>query len=78
MLDEVDATLDKANVEKIKNYSCKHAGPGTQFIIISLKTGLFRGIESLVGVFRDQEANSNKTLTLDVSFAAKIVRYCAD
>jgi hypothetical protein len=38
-----------------------------QFIVISLKTGLFQGSESLVGVFRDQEANSSKTLTLDVS-----------
>ena len=53
--------------EKIKNYIREHAGPGMQFIVISLKTGLFQGSESLVGVFRDQEANSSKTLTLDVS-----------
>lgn len=68
VLDEVDAALDNANVEKIKNYIRDHAGPGMQFIVISLKTGLFQGSESLVGVFRDQEANSSKTLTLDVSF----------
>lgn len=68
VLDEVDAALDNANVEKIKNYIREHAGPGMQFIVISLKTGLFQGSESLVGVFRDQEANSSKTLTLDVSF----------
>lgn len=67
VLDEVDAALDNANVEKIKNYIREHAGPGMQFIVISLKTGLFQGSESLVGVFRDQEANSSKTLTLDVS-----------
>ncbi|KUJ21132.1 putative structural maintenance of chromosomes protein 1, partial [Mollisia scopiformis] len=65
VLDEVDAALDNANVEKIKNYIREHAGPGMQFIVISLKTGLFQGSESLVGVFRDQEANSSKTLTLD-------------
>ncbi|KAG9238163.1 putative structural maintenance of chromosomes protein 1 [Amylocarpus encephaloides] len=66
VLDEVDAALDNANVEKIKNYISEHAGPGMQFIVISLKTGLFQGSESLVGVLRDQEANSSKTLTLDL------------
>ncbi|TQS35436.1 hypothetical protein Golomagni_04143 [Golovinomyces magnicellulatus] len=66
VLDEVDAALDNANVEKIKNYIREHAGPGMQFIVISLKTGLFQGSESLIGVFRDQDANSSKTLTLDL------------
>lgn len=68
VLDEVDAALDNANVEKVKKYIREHAGPGMQFIIISLKTGLFQDSESLVGVYRDQEVNSSKTLTLDVSF----------
>ncbi|CAD6499585.1 BgTH12-03696 [Blumeria graminis f. sp. triticale] len=67
VLDEVDAALDNANVEKIQNYLREHAGPGMQFIVISLKTGLFQGSESLVGVYRDQEANSSRTLTLDVT-----------
>lgn len=67
VLDEVDAALDNANVEKIKKYIRDHAGPGMQFIVISLKTGLFQDSESLVGVYRDQEVNSSKTLTLDVS-----------
>lgn len=66
VLDEVDAALDNANVEKIKFYIREHAGPGMQFIVISLKTGLFQGSESLVGVYRDQDSNSSKTLTLDV------------
>jgi structural maintenance of chromosome 1 len=69
VLDEVDAALDNANVEKIKNYIREHAGPGMQFIVISLKTGLFQDSESLVGVYRDQEVNSSRTLTLDVSGA---------
>ncbi|KAI2643284.1 P-loop containing nucleoside triphosphate hydrolase protein [Xylaria nigripes] len=67
VLDEVDAALDNANVEKIKNYIRNHAGPGMQFIVISLKAGLFQDSESLVGVYRDQEVNTSKTLTLDVS-----------
>ena len=68
VLDEVDAALDNANVEKIKKYIREHAGPGMQFIVISLKTGLFQDSESLIGVYRDQDVNSSKTLTLDVSF----------
>jgi structural maintenance of chromosome 1 len=69
VLDEVDAALDNANVEKIKNYIREHAGPGMQFIVISLKAGLFQDSESLVGVYRDQDVNSSRTLTLDVSQA---------
>ena len=67
VLDEVDAALDNANVAKIANYIREHAGPGMQFIVISLKTGLFQGSEALVGIHRDQGANTSKALTLDVS-----------
>lgn len=67
VLDEVDAALDNANVEKIKNYIREHSGPGMQFVVISLKTGLFQDSESLIGVYRDQDINSSKTMTLDVS-----------
>ncbi|KAK6373886.1 Structural maintenance of chromosomes protein 1 [Exophiala oligosperma] len=66
VLDEVDAALDNANVGKLVNYVRNHAGPGMQFIVISLKTGFFQGSEALVGVYRDQGANSSKTLTLDL------------
>jgi len=67
VLDEVDAALDNANVAKLVGYIRRNAKPGMQFIVISLKTGLFEGSETLVGVMRDQGANSSKTLTLDVS-----------
>ena len=67
VLDEVDAALDNANVSKIAGYIREHAGPGMQFIVISLKTGLFQNSEALVGIYRDQSANSSKALTLDVS-----------
>ena len=66
VLDEVDAALDNANVAKIAHYIREHAGPGMQFIVISLKTGLFQGSEALVGIHRDQGANTSKALTLDV------------
>ena len=67
VLDEVDAALDNANVAKIANYIREHAQPGMQFVVISLKTGLFQNSEALVGIYRDQGANSSKALTLDVS-----------
>ena len=68
VLDEVDAALDNANVAKLRDYVRSHAGPGMQFIVISLKTGLFAGSEGLVGVYRDQGGNSSRVLTLDVSY----------
>ena len=67
VLDEVDAALDNANVDKIKKYIREHAGPGMQFVVISLKAGLFQDSESLIGVYRDQDVNSSRALTLDVS-----------
>lgn len=66
VLDEVDAALDNANVQKLVNYVKRASGPGMQFIVISLKTGFFSGSEALVGVYRDQSANSSKALTLDL------------
>src|SRR4051812_33920933 len=68
VLDEVDAALDNTNVARIANYIHDHAAPGMQFIVISLKTGLFQNSEALVGIYRDQVENSSKSLTLDVSF----------
>ena len=68
VLDEVDAALDNANVGKIARYIGEHAGPGMQFVVISLKTGLFQNSEALVGIYRDQGGNSSKALTLDVSY----------
>ncbi|KAJ5219992.1 Structural maintenance of chromosomes protein [Penicillium chermesinum] len=66
VLDEVDAALDNTNVARIANYIHDHAAPGMQFIVISLKTGLFQNSEALVGIFRDQVENSSKSLTLDL------------
>ncbi|KAJ5714870.1 Structural maintenance of chromosomes protein 1 [Penicillium malachiteum] len=66
VLDEVDAALDNTNVARIANYIQDHAAPGMQFIVISLKTGLFQNSEALVGIYRDQVENSSKSLTLDL------------
>lgn len=67
MLDEVDAALDNTNVAKIANYIRSHASESFQFIVISLKGSLYERSNSLVGIYRDQDVNSSRTLTLDVS-----------
>jgi structural maintenance of chromosome 1 len=66
VLDEVDAALDNANVAKVAKYIRNNARPGFQFVVISLKSSLFVQSEALVGIYRDQEENSSKCLTLDV------------
>lgn len=68
VLDEVDAALDNTNVAKIANYIRSQASESFQFIVISLKGSLYERGHSLVGIYRDQEVNSSRTLTLDVSF----------
>ncbi|CCE80225.1 Piso0_003327 [Millerozyma farinosa CBS 7064] len=66
VLDEVDAALDNANVNKIASYIKKYAGPNFQFIVISLKNSLFERSDALVGIYREQRENSSKTVTLDL------------
>ncbi|KAJ7068585.1 condensin complex subunit SMC1 [Mycena amicta] len=67
VLDEVDAALDNTNVAKIANYISTHAGPEFQFVVISLKGSLYERGESLVGIYRDQDVNSSRTVTLDLT-----------
>ena len=67
VLDEVDAALDNVNVSRVAKYVKEHAGPGMQFIVISLKSGLFQESEGLVGVMRDQSKMSSRVVSLDVS-----------
>lgn len=66
VLDEIDAALDNANVASIARYINNHCGDNFQFIVISLKQGLFEHSESLVGIHRNQVENSSKALMLDL------------
>ncbi|KAF2022105.1 putative cohesin complex subunit [Aaosphaeria arxii CBS 175.79] len=66
VLDEVDAALDNVNVGRVAKYVREHASPGMQFIVISLKAGLFQESESLVGVMRDQAKMSSRVVSLDL------------
>jgi len=67
VLDEVDAALDNTNVAKIANYIRAQASETFQFIVISLKGSLYERSNSLVGIYRDQDVNSSRTLTLDLT-----------
>ena len=66
VLDEVDAALDPTNVSKLARYVRSQAEKDVQFLIISLKATLYERADGLVGVYREQEANTSKTLTLDL------------
>ncbi|KAG7094864.1 hypothetical protein E1B28_005672 [Marasmius oreades] len=67
VLDEVDAALDNTNVAKVANYIRTQASDAFQFIVISLKGSLYERGHSLVGIYRDQDVNSSRTLTLDLT-----------
>ncbi|SCU97996.1 LAMI_0F12464g1_1 [Lachancea mirantina] len=67
VLDEVDAALDTANIERIATYIERHASPDLQFIVISLKNTMFEKSEALVGVFRQRDLNSSRALTLNLA-----------
>ncbi len=74
VLDEVDAALDNTNVAKVANYIRAHASESFQFVIISLKGSLYERGNSLVGIYCDQDFNSSRTLTLDVSVVSLLKR----
>lgn len=75
----MDAALDNTNVAKIANYIRSQASDTFQFIVISLKGSLYERGNSLVGIYRDQDVNSSRTLTLDVSVPfTTVVQFRAD
>lgn len=66
VLDEVDAALDAQNVANVSHYIREHASDRFQFIVISLKASLYERSQGLVGVYRDQDAQSSASVTLDL------------
>ncbi|MED6147274.1 hypothetical protein PIB30_042586 [Stylosanthes scabra] len=79
ILDEVDAALDNLNVAKVAKFirskSCEgksvshdaDGGSGFQSIVISLKDSFYDKAEALVGVYKDSERRSSRTLTFDLT-----------
>ena len=78
ILDEVDASLDNANVARVVRY-IRQLATGTeaepqrkaQFLVISLKKLFFERAQSLVGVYRDLEEASSRVLTLSLESIQK-------
>ena len=74
ILDEVDAALDKTNVEKMAQFirnGSHGTNPGNegkpcQSIVISLKDYFFDKADSLVGVCRDIDQACSRVLTFDL------------
>ena len=66
ILDEIDAALDVTNVERVATYISRHGNPDLQFIVISLKSGMFGKSDALVGVYKQPEENSSNIVTLDL------------
>ncbi|SJM85986.1 probable Structural maintenance of chromosomes protein 1 [Zygosaccharomyces bailii] len=66
VLDEVDAALDSTNVDRIAAYITRHGNHNLQFIVISLKNTMFEKSDALVGVYRHQQENSSKIVTLNL------------
>lgn len=65
VLDEIDAALDNLNVGKVSNY-IRARSSDLQTIVISLKDAFFEKADALLGIYRDQDANSSRLLTVDL------------
>jgi structural maintenance of chromosome 1 len=66
VMDEVDAALDNINLRKVVNYVSQRSKTDFQCIVISLKDMFYEHSESLIGICRDVDTSSSRTLTLDL------------
>ncbi|MES1906310.1 MAG: Structural maintenance of chromosomes protein 1, partial [Paramarteilia canceri] len=57
ILDEVDAALDAANVQKLCNFiEKKKKDRSAQFLLISLKSDLYQNADSLFGLYKSSSS----------------------
>lgn len=66
ILDEIDAALDNANVQRVAAF-IRAKAPQTQFIVISLKGSLYERAESLIGIYRDPQEIASRVLSLKLT-----------
>ncbi len=66
VLDEIDAALDPVNVSKVVNY-IKQRSTDVQCIVISLKNSFFEHADALIGIYKDKQETTSRTVTLDLS-----------
>lgn len=71
VLDEIDAALDRTNVDRVARYIREHTrDDGTGFfqsIVISLKETFYEKADALVGVCRDGKLGCSNILTFDLN-----------
>eukprot|EP01086_Lenisia_limosa_P001204 TRINITY_DN1220_c0_g1_i7.p1 TRINITY_DN1220_c0_g1~~TRINITY_DN1220_c0_g1_i7.p1 ORF type:complete len:183 (+),score=28.29 TRINITY_DN1220_c0_g1_i7:171-719(+) len=61
VMDEIDAALDYKNVSIVANY-IKDKTTDAQFVIISLRNNMFELANSLIGVFKNNNASDSVSL----------------
>jgi len=66
VMDEVDAALDSANVERVATYIRSRVDRGLQCIVVSLKDSLYGQADGLIGIYRDNARKSSGVLTFDL------------
>jgi structural maintenance of chromosome 1 len=66
ILDEIDAALDKFNIQRVVRYLTTHK-TDVQFLVVSHNNSFYENADSLVGVLLDGERQCSRTLTLRLS-----------
>ena len=70
-LDEIEAALDDANIDRYANY-LKHFSDETQFIVITHRKPTMEVVDSLYGVTMEEKGVS-KIVSVKLSDAVKVV-----
>ena len=72
-MDEIDANLDKGNVELVASFIRNRVGRQMndnkpfQAIIISLNPAFYGFSDGLIGVYKDADTKASEQLTFDLS-----------
>lgn len=67
VLDEVDASLDPINLQRLVRFLRDHASKHFQCIIISHKEATYSHADRLIGVCKDQSSDASRVLSVDLT-----------